>query len=174
MVVRTETELGKDMTCESSCPVPGLMAFTNIQFEGSCIGALFWLTAETPISILSICLPSIFFLCRRLVRDGPYSLFSVRYGSTVHAKSTAKSSGPPSRAKYGARSWELRDIEREDDDSTKALHMTYDVPRKMEYRAEAVRASEDPHRHEQEVHGESIALSCDQIMVQNDVHVSSL
>ncbi|KAF4629745.1 hypothetical protein G7Y89_g8399 [Cudoniella acicularis] len=40
------------------------------------VPSLYWLSAEPAITILSICLPSIFFLGRKFFRDGPKSLFS--------------------------------------------------------------------------------------------------
>lgn len=39
---------------------------------------IYWSTAEAPIAILGISLPSILLLIRRLVRDGPASLFTAR------------------------------------------------------------------------------------------------
>ncbi|KAL9122166.1 MAG: hypothetical protein Q9187_001281 [Circinaria calcarea] len=50
----------------------------------------YWLSVEAPISILSICLPSIFFLIKRGVKNGPYSLFSSREVSS--ASNTASQS----------------------------------------------------------------------------------
>ncbi|KAI9672761.1 MAG: hypothetical protein M1831_000196 [Alyxoria varia] len=39
---------------------------------------LYWYAAETPVSIMSVCLPSIFHLCRRGIQHGPGSLFNDR------------------------------------------------------------------------------------------------
>ena len=42
------------------------------------IPIIYWLSVEAPISILSICLPSIFFLVKRGIQGGPYALLSSR------------------------------------------------------------------------------------------------
>ena len=42
------------------------------------VSILYWLTVETPISIVSICLPTIFFLVKRGIDHGPRSLFTAR------------------------------------------------------------------------------------------------
>ena len=43
---------------------------------------IYWLSVEAPISIVNICLPSIFFLIKRGVQYGPYSLLISKDVST--------------------------------------------------------------------------------------------
>lgn len=47
---------------------------------------LYWPMSETPVAILCICLPSIFFLFRRAVQQGPRALFSRTKGSSRSSK----------------------------------------------------------------------------------------
>ena len=56
------------------------------------VPTFYWLCAEGPVSILSICIPMIFFLGRRLIRDGPSALFS---SSTGTSQMKIKSGGTP-------------------------------------------------------------------------------
>ena len=42
---------------------------------------VFWVAAEPPVSILGCCLPIIFYLVQRGIRDGPLSLFSTKVKS---------------------------------------------------------------------------------------------
>ena len=46
---------------------------------------LYWLTVEGPISIVSVCLPSIFSLIKRGVHYGPYSLLTSKDVSEIYA-----------------------------------------------------------------------------------------
>ena len=41
------------------------------------VPALYWLVSEGPISLVSICLPNMSVLFRRLINDGPKSIFSL-------------------------------------------------------------------------------------------------
>ncbi|KAF2796645.1 hypothetical protein K505DRAFT_373057 [Melanomma pulvis-pyrius CBS 109.77] len=52
-----------------------------------------WLVAETPISIVSICLPSIFTFVKRGITEGPYSLISTKSGSSLKRLRTPPSAG---------------------------------------------------------------------------------
>ncbi|KAI9648300.1 hypothetical protein NHQ30_002932 [Ciborinia camelliae] len=45
------------------------------------VKCLYWLTPEAPMSIISICLPAIFSLCKRGIELGPYSLISSKVTS---------------------------------------------------------------------------------------------
>jgi len=61
------------------------------------IPILYWLTVEAPISIVSICLPSIFSLVKRGVHYGPYSLISSRDVSEIYAGKMPKWPGTKTR-----------------------------------------------------------------------------
>jgi len=45
------------------------------------VPSVYWLSLEAPVSIVSICLPSMFSLARRGVYEGAYALFTRTTGS---------------------------------------------------------------------------------------------
>ena len=62
------------------------------------IPSMYWLVAESPISVISICLPNMSNLFRRLIDDGPKSIFSLTSPSSRfallpnHTKGSSQSS----------------------------------------------------------------------------------
>ncbi|KAL8949409.1 MAG: hypothetical protein Q9222_004478 [Ikaeria aurantiellina] len=61
----------------------------NADLTYASVPTFYWLCAEAPVSTLSVCLPSIFFLARRAIKEGPKALF--------------KTSTGPSRSRIGYR-----------------------------------------------------------------------
>ncbi|TEY78488.1 hypothetical protein BOTCAL_0048g00140 [Botryotinia calthae] len=53
---------------------------------------VYWLGAEGPVSLVSICLPSIFFFARRAMREGPSSLFNTHTNSGARLMSATRES----------------------------------------------------------------------------------
>lgn len=56
----------------------------DIFFTDNGLTLIFWVTAEPAVSIIGCCLPAMFYLARRCIRDGPSSLFSTTTSS--HSK----------------------------------------------------------------------------------------
>ena len=114
---------------------PNVLIWTDVG-----VPALYWLTAKTPISILSICLPSIFFLARRFRRDGSSSLFYSRYASLHQKLIGTWSKRSFARPNPTQDSIELGKIE-SDSSSTNVLHTPYTGNNIEKYQVEA--ATED-------------------------------
>lgn len=51
---------------------------------GNIIPISYWLALEAPVSIISICLPSIFSFVKRGIQSGPYSLLTSRDEASSH------------------------------------------------------------------------------------------
>ena len=83
----------------------------------------YWLAVEAPISVLSICLPSIFALVKRGVEHGPYSLITSRGVPVPHSD---KIFGNHNRRTYknrhqheavGAHHYSISEVRLKDEDS---------------------------------------------------------
>ena len=86
-VSQVGSKLDEDVTCTYfqlvfhspvQNTVRGPSADALLATTDNTVSILYWLTVETPISIVSICLPTIFFLVKRGIDHGPRSLFTAR------------------------------------------------------------------------------------------------
>jgi hypothetical protein len=108
------------------------------------VPSLYWLTAEAPVSIISICLPSIFFLVRRFVKDGPASLFTSRSAtSRAHLARDSEKSGENSIPRnYNSGSGSMEKISnKQSSDSSHANMPIYAGPGQQHYHAQVGKAS---------------------------------
>ena len=70
------------------------------------VPTMYWLAAESPISVVSICLPNMSVLLKRLIHDGPKSLFSLASPSSEvallrnHTKGSSKSSSSEDNSRH--------------------------------------------------------------------------
>lgn len=72
------------------------------------IPSVYWMGAQSPISVISICLPNMSVLFKRLMNDGPKSIFSLASPSSSfallrnHTKGSSKSSSSDDNSRPAA------------------------------------------------------------------------
>jgi len=150
-VITTETALNEDLT-----------------YAG--VKTIYWLGAEAPMTILSISLPSIFFLVRRAWRDGLTSLFTSR-GATTRARlagdhwnTDASADGVSHGNNSSGNAERGHELERQSFDSGRNILPL--VPGKQDYQVYISKTPSSGSTNAQR-------LSDDQIRVRNEVRVES-